>query len=114
MDIINNYMKYVYIVLIVVLFITIIAFIVNLVKMMKEIAATADKTTSINTNIEASKSKLDYIKSTEGSWSFFLSLFVIITIIKEAFKYRGKSDSLGKSFTKSCIRHSRELSKIRF
>lgn len=114
MDIINNYMKYVYIVLIVVLFITIIAFIVNLVKMMKEIAATADKAVNINTNIEASKSKLDYIKSTEGSWSFFMSLFVIITIIKETFKYKRRSDSLSKSFARSCIRHSSQITKIRF
>ena len=114
MDIINNYMKYVYIVLIVVLFITIIAFIVNLVKMMKEIAATADKTVNINTNIESSKSKLDYIKSTEGSWSFFMSLFVIITIIKETFKYKRRSDSLSKSFARSCIRHSSQITKIRF
>jgi len=114
MDIINSYMKYVYILLIAVLLVTVIVFIINLVKMMKEIALTADKTTGITSTVESSKSKIDYIKNTENSWSFFISLFVVMTIIKETFKYKRRNDSLSRSFARSCIRHSSQITKIRF
>ena len=114
MDVINAYMKYVYVLLGIVLFITVIALLVRLGRLMKRLAETGEMTAGIGDNLKASKEKIDSIRSTAGSFTFFMSLFVILTILREAFRYRGRNDSFGKALTRSCVRHSAQLSRIRF
>lgn len=114
MDIINSYMKYVYILLGAILLVTVIALLVRLGKLMKRLAETGELTAGISGNLKASQEKIETIKGTAGSFTFFMSLFVILKILKEAFRNRDRSDSFGKSLTRSCVRHSAQLKRIRF
>ena len=114
MKIINAYMKYVYIALIAALFITLIAFFIRLSKTMKKITETAEGASSVSSLLNQTNEKLSLISQSKDSYKFFLSLFAIILIIKETFKYYKSEKSLPKSFTKAVLRHNTQISGFKF
>lgn len=114
MKIINAYMKYVYIALITALLITLIAFFVRLSKTMKKIAETGEGVSTLSSDLDQTNEKLSAISDSKDSYKFFLSLFAIILIVKETFKYYKSERSLPKSFTKAVLRHNAQISGFRF
>lgn len=107
-------MKIIYIVIYVVLAITLVMFFIQLVKTLKKLTSINESVNSLQNNLDKANKKIEYIQSTEDSWSFFMSLYIILIIIRETFKQKKKGNGLGKSLATSCIRHSSQLSKIRF
>ena len=114
MKTVNAYIKYVYILLGIALIGVIIALLIHLGKMMKTLAQTAQKTENITRNLEADKEKISFIRNSKDSWSFFLSLYVVAVVLKEALQNRKREDSFIKSLTYSGKKHAKQLSKIRF
>lgn len=114
MKTVNFYMRYVYILLGVVLIGVIIVLLVRLSKLMKSVSSTVDRTGNIMKNLEADKEKIDAIQKSKDSWTFFLSLYAIFVVLKEAFRNRKREDSFAKSLAHSGVRHAKQLSKIRF
>ena len=112
MNIINPYMKYVYIILILALIAALIAFLKSLMKTVRNISDTAQGASSISVHIDQTNEKLSAIRESKDSYKFFLSLLAVFVIIKDTFKYAKSEKSLSKSFRKAFMRHTASLTKI--
>lgn len=110
-------MKYVFIVIIIALVIALIAMFVVLGKLMKKLAITNSKVEKLNTNINEAKQKKEAISKTKDSWSFFASIFIIISVLKETMNdykdTKKRKRNIAKSFTKTCAKNISKISKIK-
>ena len=110
-------MKYLYILLIIAIIATLIKLFVELAKLMKNAAGLNDNINKLNNNVNMSNKKIEDIKSTESSWKFFFSIYIILSVLKEMFiDYRHSSiltRSLPKSFTKTCVKNVGRIKKIK-
>ena len=114
MKIVNKYVNYLNIVLTIILVIVLIVFLIKLIKMLKIVSQTSKKTNVLTDKLQLSQSKIDTIKDTSDSWTFLMSTYVVGAILKETFKDRKSKNTFSKSLGKSIIRHSNQISKIRF
>ena len=114
MKTVNAYIRYIYILLGIALAGVIIALLIRLGKLMRSVSSTVDRTGNITKNLEADKEKIAVIQRSKDSWTFFLSLYAIFVVLKEAIRNRKREDSFVKSLTYSGVKHAKQLSKIRF
>lgn len=113
MEMIRPYLNYLNIALIIIVIIVLIILFIKLLKTMKTVALVSDETQIINKHLDITKTKIAEIEKTEKSWEALGSTFVVYIILREALRYRKRYGSIGKSFTRACVRHSTQLSKIR-
>ena len=80
---------------------------------MKNVALISDDAMTVNEHLDVTKTKIEELEKSEESWELLGSTVIIYIILKEAFRYRKRYGSLTKSFTKACVRHSSQLSRIK-
>ena len=90
-----------------------VAFLVRLRKTAKAAEPLTGSLNIMNGELNAVKSKTGKIKESAPSYKFFASLFIILTIIKEAIRSWWNDGSLPGSFTGAYLRHSRQLNRFR-
>lgn len=113
----NSIFKYIYIVIIVVIVAELIYLIYKLNQLKKELDKLNINIEDINNNLDDVKAKLEVIKSTKDSWTFFLSLYLtlsLVSLIKKDYKKTKKDDrSLSKSIAKVCVKNITTINKLR-
>ncbi len=114
MKTINRFMPYIYGVLIIGILIALIALFIRLSKTLKKAAMMKEVAEVLDREMKEIDMKKEQIARTKDSWTFFVALFGAWFIIKETFKYYKSERSLPKSFTKALMRHSSQISKLRF
>lgn len=109
-------MKYLYILLIIAIIVVLIKLFIELTKLMKKAAGLNDNINKLNDDINNSNQKVEEIKSTEKSWKFFFSIYIILSVLKEVFKDYKRSSlltrNLPKSFAKTCAKNVGKIKKI--
>ena len=90
-----------------------IAFVLRIIRSVKAVDPLNESVNTLNTQLSAVKEKTARIKESEDSYRFFASLFIILTIIKEAIRSWRKDGTLPGSFTGAYLRHSRQLKRVR-
>ena len=112
----NSFIKYLYIPIIITLIAVLFILFANLAKLMKKVAITNDSANILRENINEVKEKTKQIEQTRDSWRFFISIFIVFTIIKETIiDYKNTSKlkrTFSKSFTKTCVRNVSKIKKI--
>lgn len=85
---------------------------------MKQIASEKDKFNNINENIKSTNNKIQAINNTKNSFNFFISIFVVVSILLETIKdfkdTKTSKRTISKSFKKTCERNASRISKIKF
>ena len=117
LEIINTYMKYVYIGLGFILFIVLIVLLVRIGKVKKSLNADIKGIDDINAKLEKIKEKSDYLKqSFSTSWAFFIEIAAILQIIKVVIRdYKGTPKakrSMIKSTARSVMHSPKTITKI--
>ncbi len=77
-------------------------------------AFVSEDTKILGRDLEHMNDTLEKIRATKDSWLFFASLYAVIAIIRETFRYRRSDRTISRSFARSVARHAKELSSIRF
>jgi len=113
MGIINNYIKYLYYLLIIIIVVLVNILLFKVFKITDNVSGMNTNITKITDNINKDKEKAEYLKSTAKSWKFFISIYAILVVISETFKYRKRYKSFTRSFSHSLARHSRQLRNFR-
>ena len=113
MEIVNSYIKYLYILLIVIVVVLVIRLLLALAKMSKSIKVIADDGNHVNENVNHMNTSLESIRKSEDSWIFFTSIYAIFVVLRETLKYRKSEKSLSRSFAKSVTRHAGQISRIK-
>lgn len=90
-----------------------IAFFLRLKKTTKAAEPLTGSLNVMNGELSAVKTKTGKIKESAPSYKFFASLFIIMTIIKEAIRSWWNDGSLPGSFTGAYLRHSKQLNRFR-
>ena len=111
---ISRYVYYLYIPLIIGIVIALIALIVRVSKTLKKVGLTLQKTEPLNESLQKMNGSLEQIRKSKGNWTFFLSIFAVIAILKETAKYYRSEKSVSKSFTKALMRHGTQVRNLRF
>lgn len=105
---------YIYLLLIVCIVVVLIVLFVHLAKTMKKVSSLNNELNTVKDKIELSKQKKEAIEKTRESFNFFFSIGTVILIVKETFKASKKNkESIKKSFTKTCIKNRKKISKIK-
>lgn len=114
---INQYIKFLYIPIIITLVIVLIVFFVKLAGLMKKVVGVNDSVGKMNNDLNKINESKKQIEDTKNSWRFFISIFIIITILKEVFEdyHDTKKDKrqLSKSFKKTCVKNIGKIKKIK-
>ena len=112
-----NKLNYIYIHVVITLIIVFKIFIKNLTKLIKKTAGLNDNIDKLKNNILTTNEKVEGIKTTQDSWHFFFTIYIVYSILKETLKDYKKSSKLTrgitKSFTKSCVKNASKISKIK-
>ena len=90
-----------------------IAFLLRVRRSIQAMDPFNESVSTLNMQLSAVKEKTAKIRESEDSYRFFASLFIILTIIKEAFRSWRKDGTLPGSFTGAYLRHSRQLNRVR-
>ena len=90
-----------------------IAFLLRIRRSRKAMAPLNESIDTLNGQLSTVKEKTARIKESEDSYRFFASLFIVLTIIKEAFRSWRKNGTLPGSFTGAYLRHSKQLNRVR-
>ena len=113
MGMINQYIKYLYYLLLIIIIVLINIIMLKIFTISDDLEAMNSNITNISKNINADKDKTTSIKNTVNSWKFFISIYAIMVVIRETFKYRKRYKSLSRSLSASLVRHSRQLRSLR-
>ena len=115
----NDIFKYIYIILIIAIAIELVYLITKLTSLKKELDKLGIELDSIEKNLDKVKAHLKAIEETKDSWKFFLSLYLILSIIKMAAKEFRKSKKANKNVSfastlaKVCVKNINTISKIK-
>lgn len=105
-------MKYLYIVIIIALVISLIALVRQLLKVMKTISKMKPSIDSLNNNLTKTNEKVEEIKSSKESWSFFISIYIIYSVLKTTLTNL-KQQTIKAAFISACIAHAAQLKKVK-
>ena len=97
----NIAFKYIYIVLIAVIIIELIYLITRLFALKKELDKLGIEIDSVENNLDKVKEHMEAIEKTKDSWKFFLSLYLILSILKMTKKEYIKSKKPDKTYLKT-------------
>ncbi len=87
LNLINDYIKYLYYLLGLIIFILIIILLTKVIKISHSVKQCTDGIDDINNQIKAIKEKYEYItESFSTSWLFFIEAYAIIQILEYIFK----------------------------
>ena len=113
----NIAFKYIYIILIAVIVIELIYLITRLFALKKELDKLGIELESIENNLNEVKEHMETIGKTKDSWKFFLSLYLILSILKMTKKEYRKSKNPDKTYLKTlamvCAKNISTINKIK-
>lgn len=118
LEIINTYMKYVYLGLGFILFIVLIVLFVRIGRVKKSLNVDIKGIDDINAKLDKIKEKSEYLKqSFSTSWAFFIEIAAILQIIKVVIRdYKGTPKakrSMIKSTARSVIHNPKTIARVK-
>lgn len=108
----NKTYTYIYAIVITLILILLVIFFIRLKKLMKKIVLLNDGVGVAKDNLDAIKDKTNQIEKSKESYKFFISIYVVFTIIKETISNL-KDNKIAKAFTLACLANAKSIKKMK-
>lgn len=110
----DNIYKYLYIFIISLIIILLIIVFIKLKKLMKKIVILNENSNKINESINRINDKTQEINKSKESIKFFISIYVVFTIIKQTIvNLKKNNNKIAKAFALACLSNASNIKKMR-